>query len=98
MDAARGEFDHALAFERVSCFIEHHQFAGTGLRPVRSKRQDKVLIFTSWHGNREMVVDAFVKAIVNRKSQGSSQMKFGLFDVIDIRGGGQRVNGHDLAF
>ena len=46
---------------------------------MQSKWQDQVLIFAPWHADGEMIVNAFIKAIQNGKSQSGRQMDFDLF-------------------
>ena len=72
------QLDHALAFQGLPGFIEHHHVAGTGLGPMLAKGQHQVSIVAARHGHGEVVVYAFFKTIEHRQTQGGCQMNFGL--------------------
>ena len=72
------QLDHAIAFQGLTGFIEHHHVAGTGLGPMLAKGQHQVSIVAARHGHGEVVVYAFFKTIEHRQAQGGSQVDFGL--------------------
>jgi hypothetical protein len=93
VDALRGELDHALAFERLAGLVEHDHVARARLGPVQAEGQDQVAIVAAGHGDREVVVDAFLELVQHGEAVRGGQVDPGLAHRV---GGGrnQRVNGH----
>ena len=69
MNALRGELDHTASFDGLPSLIENHHVAGPCFRPMQAEWQNKKLISLPWNAYREMIVNAFFKAIQNGQAQ-----------------------------
>ena len=93
VDAAGGELDDAITFERLAVLVEHDHVARPGLGPVEAEGQDEEPVVAAGDRHREVVVDPFFQLMQHRQAVRGGEVDLRLGDGISA-GGGQGMDVH----
>ena len=62
---------------------------------MQTEGQNQISTVAAGHGNREVVVDAFLQFVQDGQAEGGGEVDLRLQDGINGSGGRQRMDGHD---
>ena len=68
VDTLGRQLHNAVALDGLARLVENDHVACARFGPVPPKGQDQESVVLSWHGNREVIVDALIEFVQNRQT------------------------------